>query len=210
MERSSEPDMWAFEKKARNRGFSNIAGVDEAGRGPLAGPVVSAAVILPNSFPASGITDSKKLTPQKRELMFQKISRYALAIGIGIVAPEEIDRINILQASLLSMKMSVDNLNLLPDCLLIDGIFKISSDLTQVVIKKGDSLSISIAAASIIAKVTRDRLMEKYHQQYPLFDFHKNKGYPTESHKKLIRLYGCCPIHRKTFRGVKEYLYQEE
>jgi ribonuclease HII len=206
MERSPEPDMWAFEKKARKSGFSNIAGVDEAGRGPLAGPVVSAAVILPNSFPTAGITDSKKLTPQKRDLMFRHISRHALAIGIGIVDPEEIDRINILQASLLSMKMSVDNLNPLPDCLLIDGIFKISSDLTQQAIKKGDSLSISIASASIIAKVTRDRLMKKYHQQYPLFDFQRNKGYPTKSHKKLIQLHGCCPIHRKTFKGVKEYL----
>jgi ribonuclease HII len=138
--------------------------------------------------------------------MFQGITRYALAIGIGVVDPDEIDRINILQASLLSMKMSVDNLNLLPDCLLIDGIFKISSNLAQETIIKGDSRSISIAAASIIAKVTRDRLMEKYHQLYPLFDFHKNKGYPTKSHKQLIRLHGCCPIHRKTFKGVREYL----
>ncbi len=206
MENSSEPDIWAFEKKARNRGFSNIAGVDEAGRGPLAGPVVSAAVILPSSLPTLGIADSKKLTPRKRESLFHDISRHALAIGIGIVSPEEIDRINILQASLLSMKMSVDNLNPLPDCLLIDGIFKISSDLPQEAIIKGDSLSISISAASIIAKVTRDRLMEKYHQQYPLFDFHKNKGYPTKTHKETIRLHGCCPIHRKTFKGVREYL----
>jgi len=151
MEPSYEPDMWAFEKKARSKGFSYIAGVDEAGRGPLAGPVVSAAVILPSSFPVSGVTDSKKLSPQKREWMFQGITRYALAIGIGIVDPDEIDRINILQASLLSMKMSVDNLNLLPDCLLIDGIFKIASDLAQETIIKGDSRSISIAAASIIA-----------------------------------------------------------
>lgn len=206
MEHSSEPDIWAFEKKARNRDFSNIAGVDEAGRGPLAGPVVSAAVILPNSFPTSGITDSKKLTPQKRELLFHVIRRHALAIGVGVVDSEEIDRINILQASLLSMKMSVDNLNPLPDCLLIDGIFKISSDLPQEAIKKGDSLSISISAASIIAKVTRDRLMEKYHQQYPLFAFNKNKGYPTKAHKEAIRLHGCCPIHRKTFKGVREYI----
>ncbi|MBW1897628.1 MAG: ribonuclease HII [Deltaproteobacteria bacterium] len=206
MEHSSEPDIWAFEKKARNRDFSNIAGVDEAGRGPLAGPVVSAAVILPNSFPTSGITDSKKLTPQKRELLFHVISRHALAIGVGVVDSEEIDRINILQASLLSMKMSVDNLNPLPDCLLIDGIFKISSDLPQEAIKKGDSLSISISAASIIAKVTRDRLMEKYHMQYPLFAFNKNKGYPTKAHKEAIRRHGCCPIHRKTFKGVREYI----
>ncbi len=206
MEHSSEPDIWAFEKKARNRDFSNIAGVDEAGRGPLAGPVVSAAVILPNSFPTSGITDSKKLTPQKRELLFHVIRRHALAIGVGVVDSEEIDRINILQASLLSMKMSVDNLNPPPDCLLIDGIFKISSDLPQEAIKKGDSLSISISAASIIAKVTRDRLMEKYHQQYPLFAFNKNKGYPTKAHKEAIRLHGCCPIHRKTFKGVREYI----
>jgi len=206
MKTTSESHMWMFEEKARDRGFSKIAGLDEAGRGPLAGPVVSAAVILPDAFPVSDITDSKKLSPKKRERLYDDIYRHATAVGIGIVDPVEIDRINILQASLLSMKMSVNNLTPRPDCLLIDGIFSIQSSLPQEPIKKGDSLSISIAAASIIAKVTRDRLMEKYSQDYPQFGFAKHKGYPTKNHKEAIKKFGCCPIHRRSFKGVKEYL----
>ena len=203
MATTPELDIWTFEKKAACDGFTSIAGVDEVGRGPLAGPVVSAAVILPKSFPASGITDSKKLSPKKRTELFSHIHEHAAAIGIGIVDAAEIDRINILQASLLSMAVAVKNLHLEPDFLLIDGIFEIASGLTQKTIKKGDSLSISIACASIVAKVTRDRLMEKYHEQYPVFAFHKHKGYPTKAHKEAIRIHGCCPIHRKTFKGVK-------
>lgn len=197
-----EPDPWLFETKAIKKGFSNIAGIDEAGRGPLAGPVVSAAVILPFSFSVSDIKDSKKLTPKKRTYLYEKIYEYAVSIGIGIVDPIEIDRINILRASLLSMAISVENLKPQPDCLLIDGTFKISSDLPQVVIVKGDALSISISAASIIAKVTRDRLMERYHHDYPQFGFSRHKGYPTKVHKEAIRKFGCCPIHRRSFKGV--------
>ena len=200
------PDLWEFEKRALEKGFAIIAGADEAGRGPLAGPVVSAAVILPTALPVSDITDSKKLTPQKRALLYEKIYEHAVSIGIGIVDPPVIDRINILQASLLSMAISVENLNPCPDCLLIDGTFRIPSDLPQQAIPKGDNLSISIAAASIIAKVTRDRLMVRYHQDYPQFDFSKHKGYPTRAHKEAIRKFGCCPIHRRSFKGVKEYL----
>jgi len=199
------PDIWAFEKKAIKKGFSKIAGIDEAGRGPLAGPVVSAAVILPVSFPVSGIRDSKKLTPKRRLDLYKEIYKHAITIGIGIVDPIEIDRINILQASLLSMAMSVENLEPMPDYLLIDGKFCILSDLSQEPVIRGDSLSISIAAASIIAKVTRDKLMERYHQDYPEFGFDKNKGYPTKAHKKAIREFGCSMIHRRTFKGVKEY-----
>ncbi len=199
-------DLWFFEKEATQKGFKDIAGIDEAGRGPLAGPVVSAAVILPRDFPETGITDSKKLTPVKRYRLYNQIYTYAISIGIGIVDAIEIDRINILQASLLSMAMAVDNLNPKPDCLLIDGTFSIPSKLPQKPIAKGDSLSISIAAASIIAKVTRDRLMESYHFYYPQFDFPKHKGYPTKAHKQAIRTFGSCPIHRQTFKGVKEYL----
>ncbi len=206
MEITPEPDMWAFEKKAWHKGFSFIAGVDEVGRGPLAGPVVSAAVILPKSFPDSGITDSKKLSLKKRNYFFSHICDHAVAIGIGIIDSAEIDQVNILQASLLSMGVAVNNLHLSPDFLLIDGIFHIPSDIPQKTIKKGDSLSISIASASIIAKVFRDRLMEKYHQQYPMFAFNKHKGYPTKSHREAIRNHGNCPIHRKTFKGVREYL----
>jgi len=201
-----EPDLWAFEKKAGEKGFKGIAGIDEAGRGPLAGPVVSASVILPTSFPVSGINDSKKLTPRKRDQLYALIYEHALSVGIGIVDPPEIDRINILRAALLSMAMSVENLDPCPDCLLIDGTFPIPSDLPQEPIPKGDSLSISIAAASIVAKVTRDRLMEIYHFYYPEFGFHKHKGYPTKAHKEAIRNFGCSPIHRRSFRGVKEYV----
>jgi ribonuclease HII len=130
----------------------------------------------------------------------------AVSIGIGIVDPIEIDRINILQASLLAMALTVENLAPRPDYLLIDGIFPISTDLPQQPIAKGDALSISIAAASIIAKVTRDRLMQKYHHYYPQFDFPKHKGYPTRAHREAIQRYGYCPIHRKSFKGVKEYV----
>ncbi len=199
-------DLWYFEKEATGKGRKGIAGIDEAGRGPLAGPVVSAAVILPATFRDSEITDSKKLSPQKRQRLYDVIYAQAISIGIGIVDPIEIDRINILQASLLAMAMAVDNLCPRPDFLLIDGIFTISSDLPQQPIAKGDALSISIAAASIIAKVTRDRLMQKYQHYYPQFDFQKHKGYPTRAHREAIRKYGCCPIHRKSFRGVKEYI----
>ena len=200
------PDLWLFEKKALEKGFSKIAGIDEAGRGPLAGPVVSAAVVLPSFIQIHGISDSKKLTPKKRDCFYEKIYEFAVSIGIGIVDPTEIDRINILQASLMSMAMAAENLAPQPDCLLIDGIFTVSSALPQEPIPKGDELSISIAAASIVAKVTRDRLMEKYHQYYPQFGFSRHKGYPTKAHKAAIRKYGCCPIHRRSFKGVREYL----
>lgn len=199
-------DLWLFEKKSIDNGFSRIAGIDEAGRGPLAGPVVSAAVILPIHLHNPGISDSKKLTPKKRAYLYDMIYDLAVSIGIGIVDPPEIDRINILQAALLSMAMASENLNPQPDCLLIDGIFRISSTLPQEPIPKGDARSISIAAASIIAKVTRDRLMERYHQDYPQFGFSKHKGYPTKAHKAAIREFGCSPIHRQTFKGVKEYV----
>lgn len=201
-----EPNLWLFEKKAFQKGFSRIAGIDEAGRGPLAGPVVSAAVIIPISLQIPGISDSKKLTPKKRNYLYEKIYDLAVSVGIGIVDPFEIDRINILQAALLSMAMAVENLAPQPDFLLIDGIFLISSALPQEAIPKGDALSASIAAASIVAKVTRDRLMERYHQDYPQFGFSKHKGYPTKAHKEAIRKFGCCLIHRRSFKGVKEYL----
>ena len=199
-------DLWCFEKEATQKGYKAIAGIDEAGRGPLAGPVVSAAVILPTAFHDPEITDSKKLSPQKRERLFAKIYARAVSVGIGIVDPVVIDRINILQASLLAMAMAVKNLAPQPDHLLIDGTFPIPSDLSQQPIPKGDALSISIAAASIIAKVSRDRLMQKYHHYYPQFDFPKHKGYPTRAHKEAIRKFGCCPIHRRSFKGVKEYI----
>jgi ribonuclease HII len=199
-------DLRYFEREATRRGYRNIAGIDEAGRGPLAGPVVSAAVILPHAFSDTEITDSKKLAPKMREKLYGKIYARAISIGIGIVDSVEIDRINILRASLLSMAMAAANLSPRPDWLLIDGTFPIPSELPQVPVPKGDSLSISIAAASIVAKVTRDRLMVRYHHYYPQFDFCIHKGYPTRAHRDAIRRFGCCPIHRRSFKGVKEYL----
>jgi len=199
-------EQMAFEKKARNKGFSIIAGIDEAGRGPLAGLVISGAVILPVSFSVVGITDSKKLTPKKREYLYKEIYAHALSVGVGIVEHEEIDRINILQASLYSMSIAVNNLNIQPEYLLIDGKFPIPSDIPQETVIKGDSLSLSIGAASIIAKVTRDRIMMEYHKKYPRYGFDRHKGYPTRAHKLAVMEFGPCPIHRLTFKGVREYV----
>jgi len=203
-----ESDLWKFEKRALEKGFTTIAGIDEAGRGPLAGPVVSAAVILPADFSIAGITDSKKLTPKKRRRLYAGIYEQAVAVGVGIIDPAEIDRINILRAALLSMAISVENLEPTPDYLLIDGPAPIPSKLPQNPIPKGDARSISIAAASIVAKVTRDNLMEVYHQDYPHYGFARHKGYPTRDHKAAIKKFGCCPIHRMSFRGVKEHAPQ--
>jgi ribonuclease HII len=203
---NSKMDLWFFEKKATAKGYQEIAGIDEAGRGPLAGPVVSAAVILPKNFAVADVVDSKKLTIKKRVRLYEEIYTHAVSVGVGIVDSVEIDRINILKASLLAMSMAAGNLRPQPEYLLIDGPFSISSELPQKPIVKGDALSISIAAASIVAKVTRDRLMEEYHKYYPQFGFFQHKGYPTRAHKEAIRKFGYCPIHRQTFRGVKEYL----
>jgi ribonuclease HII len=199
-------DLWIYEKKARGQGFDTIAGIDEAGRGPLAGPVVSAAVILPENFSVPGVTDSKKISPAKRSRLYESIYKHAVSIGVGIVDALEIDRVNILQAALLSMAMSAANLKPKPDCLLIDGSFRVPSTLPQKVIPKGDSLSISIAAASIVAKVTRDRLMKRYDLDYPQYGFSRHKGYPTKAHREAIQIHGCTPIHRRSFKGVKEYV----
>lgn len=204
--------MWKFEHDTQRKGYQYIAGIDEAGRGPLAGPVVSAAVILPTAFACQGVTDSKKLSEKRRETLFPLIMAQALAVGIGMADHKEIDQINILAASLLSMKRAVQNLTvgpdflrsdfLGPDFLLIDGKFTIDMDLPQQAIVKGDSRSISIAAASIIAKVTRDRYMADLHQTYPLYNFIQHKGYPTKAHKQAIIEHGPCPFHRTTFNGV--------
>jgi ribonuclease HII len=201
-----ETDLGAFEKRLRTEGYFAIAGVDEAGRGPLAGPVVSAAVVLPGEFVIGEINDSKQLTPRKRERAFQRIYEGANAIGIGIVDAHEIDRINILQASRLSMAIAVANLAPRPDFLLIDGKFDIPFDLPQQPLIKGDSRSISIAAASIVAKVSRDRMMQRYHIDYPQFGFDRHKGYPTKAHKAAIAANGPCLIHRRTFKSVSEHL----
>ena len=204
--------MWEFEHDTKKNGYQQIAGIDEAGRGPLAGPVVSAAVILPEDFTCPGVTDSKKISEKKREALFPLIKRQALGVGIGLADHQEIDQINILAASLLSMKRAVLNLAVspnrlppdfvLPDFLLVDGKFTIDMDLPQLAIIKGDSRSISIAAASIIAKVTRDHIMAELHKIYPQYNFIRHKGYPTKAHKQAIVQHGPCPVHRTTFNGV--------
>ncbi len=194
--------MWTFEQRANGMGYCRVAGIDEAGRGPLAGPVVSAAVILSDFFHCPGITDSKKLSEKKRQDFFPIIQEQAIAVGVGIADHKEIDQINILQASLLSMKRAMENLNPIPDYLLIDGKFTIDSPLPQEAIVKGDSKSISIAAASIIAKVTRDLIMKDLDSQFPEYGFARHKGYPTKLHKQAIIDHGPCPVHRRTFNGV--------
>ena len=203
-------DLWSFENEVRSKGHHIVAGIDEAGRGPLAGPVVSAAVVLPVGADLPGIDDSKKLTPAKRNRLYDQLYGVARSIGIGVVDVAEIDRINILQATLQSMAMAVANLQPQPDYLLIDGIFTLTAPLPQQAIKKGDSLSISIAAASIVAKVTRDRIMTQVDELFPEFGFSRHKGYPTKTHREAIVRYGCSPVHRRTFKGVREYVKTTE
>jgi ribonuclease HII len=198
--------MLEYETTARAKGYNAIAGVDEAGRGPLAGPVVAAAVMLAPDSQFTGLDDSKKLSHKTREKFFLIIKEQALSYGIGVVGVEEIDKINILQASLLAMKNAVEDLFDKPNLLLIDGNQRIDTEIKQWTIVKGDSLSQSIAAASVLAKVTRDKLMEQYHAQFPLYEFNKHKGYGTRLHRDLIRKHGPCPIHRRTFKGVSEFI----
>jgi ribonuclease HII len=191
--------MRTFENRAVKKGFARVAGIDEAGRGPLAGPVVSAAVVLPDDYTDPLINDSKRLTPGKRAFLYDRIYNEAVTIGIGIVDAVEIDRINILQATRLAMAMAVRNLLPQPDYLLIDGNVGISLPVEQEPVVRGDSLSISIAAASIIAKVTRDRMMEQYNLDYPEYGFAGHKGYPTKAHRAAVIKYGPTPIHRTSF-----------
>lgn len=195
-----------YERELRASGYRLIAGVDEAGRGALAGAVVAAAVILPHGTQIDGLADSKKLTAQKRENLLSQIRSLALGIGIGVVDEATIDRINILRASLLAMKWAVSSLGLSPHFLLIDGNHLPSLSIPSLALPKGESHSSSIAAASIVAKVTRDRLMAQYHDLFPEYHFNQHKGYGTVDHLQALREHGPCPIHRRTFKGVKELL----
>jgi len=195
-----------FEKKLRLQGITLIAGIDEAGRGPLAGPVVAAAVILPEHFDLPGLTDSKKLSAKKREQLFTPIRQQALAVGVGFAHADEVDEINILQATLKSMCQAVSRLKIAPQHLLIDGITPVPLSCEQQTIKKGDSRSLSIAAASVIAKVVRDRMMVVYDRHYPQYGFAGHKGYGSAKHRALIAEHGPCPLHRKSFAGVREHV----
>lgn len=195
-------DPFQYESAARENGYGLIAGVDEVGRGPLAGPVVAAAVIFPEGAVVPGIKDSKKMTEKAREDAFPVINDVAVAIGIGVVSNRSVDELNILNASLKAMKQAVLSLDPAPDYILVDGIHRVPVTTPQRSIKKGDQLSRSISAASIIAKVYRDRIMCSIHEQFPEYGFRQNKGYGTARHLEALRQYGPCPIHRLTFRGV--------
>jgi len=198
--------VFSYENTARAKGYENIIGVDEAGRGPLAGPVVAAAVSLAPGWFLEEIKDSKMLSPRVRAKLFPIIKKNSLGYGVGIVDVATIDRINILQAALLAMKYAVEAVPIKANLLLIDGNKPIDTEIDQWTIVKGDSLSYSIAAASILAKVTRDKIMEQYHKQFPHYAFDRHKGYGTSLHRNAIKEYGPCPIHRRTFRGVKEFV----
>ena len=198
-------EMQYYERLAYQEGASFIAGVDEVGCGPLAGPVVAAAVILPKNIEDLGFDDSKKLSSSKREEIYRLIQEKAIAIGIGIVDADIIDQVNIYQASRLAMQQAVSELKIQPDYLLIDAM-KIDVNTPQIGIIKGDAKSISIAAASIVAKQVRDQMMREFDELYPGYDFSNNAGYGTPKHLEGLKSKGICPIHRKTFAPIKDFL----
>lgn len=190
-----------YEEKYSNLNY--ICGVDEVGRGPLVGPVVASAVILPKNYFIEGLTDSKKLSKKKRDYFYKVIKKEALAIGIGIVDNKKIDEINILEAARLAMKKAINSLSIKPDVILTDAM-RLDMGIPEEDIIKGDLKSITISAASVIAKVTRDKMMEKLHEKYPMYNFIKNNGYPTKEHIEAIKKYGIIKEHRKSFRPIKD------
>ena len=194
--------MLQYEKELYQAGYQTIAGIDEVGRGPLAGPVVAAAVILPPGCKIKGLNDSKKIPKKKHQDIYQAVMDKALAVGVGLIDNEIIDQVNIYEATKLAMKDALSKLSLKPDYLLIDAM-KLDIDIPQESIIKGDANSLSIAAASIVAKVTRDKLMADYDKEFPGYDFAKNAGYGTKSHLQGLERNGVTPIHRKTFEPVK-------
>ena len=196
--------MYKEERNLRQRGYQLIAGIDEAGRGPLAGPVVAAAVILPPEYRNSEINDSKQLTALQRERLFVEIKNAALTYAVGIVSPKEIDEIGILNATKLAMRQAVLKLDPRPEFILIDAVAINVDGIPQMAIIEGDAKVFSIAAASIVAKVSRDRLMVKYHRQYPQYGFDQHMGYATEIHLSAIQKHGPSPIHRMSFSPLKK------
>lgn len=195
-----------YERKLWNRGVTYVAGIDEAGRGPLAGPVVAASVVFPKTISISGVRDSKQLSHRRREVLMEEIRDKALAVGIGVIDARMIDEINILQAALKAMKHSVEDLSVRPDHLLVDGNQLPDCLISKSAIVQGDRKCFSIAAASIVAKVTRDRMMAAFHEKYPAYGFDRHKGYGTRAHIEAIRQHGFCPIHRRSFtvRGLQD------
>lgn len=196
-------DTFALERQLIAEGYQLVAGADEAGRGPLAGPVVAACVILPPDCDYRRFKDSKSLGAGCRAELASQLAELAVGIGVGIVSAAEIDQLNILRASLLAMKQAVEALPLRPDFLLVDGKFTVPLSLPQKALIKGETRSASIAAASIVAKVTRDRIMDQYHLEYPQYEFARHKGYPTAGHRRMLMELGPCPIHRQSFKPVR-------
>ncbi|MBQ2057873.1 MAG: ribonuclease HII [Oscillospiraceae bacterium] len=197
--RNGEIDLWSIERELAADGKKLIAGVDEAGRGPLAGPVCAAACVLPFGIEVEGLNDSKKLTEKQRERLYGIITEKAEAWAVGFASPEEIDEVNILNATYLAMNRAVKALGLEPDISIVDGNRSEGLEFSNITVVKGDGKSASVAAASIIAKVTRDRLMLTFAEKYPQYAFEKHKGYPTALHYERLREYGPCEIHRKSF-----------
>lgn len=192
-------DWLEYENEAAKDGYEIVCGIDEAGRGPLAGPVYAAAVILPKEHIIEGVNDSKKLSEKKRDMLFDKIIEESVCWSVGTASEQEIDELNILQATLHAMRRAVNGLKIKPDCALIDGNQKPHLDIEERTIVKGDSKSVSIAAASIIAKVSRDRYMLELAEKYPEYQFDKHKGYGTKLHYEMIEKHGISPVHRKSF-----------
>lgn len=200
-------DNYKYERELRKKGITLIAGVDEVGRGPLVGPVVAACVILPEDFSLDGLTDSKKLSEKKRDFFFEEIKKQAIAIGIGIKDENIIDEVNIYEATKLAMIDAINNCKIKPEHILIDAM-PLDLDISTTSIIKGDLKSITISAASVIAKVTRDRMMYELDEKFPMYEFKKNKGYPTKVHMDAIKKYGIIKEHRKTFGPVRDYLIE--
>lgn len=196
-----------YEKKYYNLGYNLIAGVDEVGRGPLVGPVVAASVILPKDYDLPGLTDSKKLSEKKRDYFYDIIMKDALSVGLGIIDNNTIDEINIYEATKKAMIDAINNLSIKPDIILTDAM-KLDINIESVPIIKGDLKSITISAASVIAKVTRDRMMQELHKKYPFYNFKNNKGYPTKDHIKAIEEHGILKEHRKTYAPIKNSNYK--
>ncbi|MDR3905219.1 MAG: ribonuclease HII [Evtepia sp.] len=196
---AERPDLWQLESDLHAQGYGTLCGVDEAGAGPLAGRVYAAAVILPQGWDHPYLNDSKRVTPRRRDLLYEAITQEALAWSVAWAEPEEIDAINILQARMLAMERAIQGLSIPPDLALIDGNRSQGITTPNQTVVKGDSKSASIAAASILAKVCRDRHMVEMDRQYPQYGFAQHKGYPTKLHYERLRQYGPCPIHRKTF-----------
>lgn len=202
-------DNYKYERELREQGITLIAGVDEVGRGPLVGPVVAACCILPEKFNLDGLTDSKKLSEKKRDFFFEEIKKQAISYGIGIIDEKKIDEVNIYEATKLAMKQAIDNMDVRPEHILIDAM-PLDLDIPTTSIIKGDLKSITISAASVLAKVTRDRMLDELDKDYPMYDFKNNKGYPTKKHLQAIDEYGIIDQHRRSYGPVANYILRNK